>query len=147
MADEPRSIRVAGRPRPRRPFSSETSLAKVLIVDDEYACRDSLGLLLSLENFDVETAADAKEALDIGVSFAPDVLIVDWMLSDDTDGLQIAEALRAVNPNVQIIVVTGYPSDDLEARVEAIPAAQYITKPYRPGELIAATRRAAGHPA
>ncbi len=146
MADEPRSIHVTGRPGPRRPFSSKTFLAKVLIVDDEYACRDSLGLLLSLENFDVEMAADAKEALDIGVSFAPDVLIVDWMLGDETDGLQVAEALRAVDPNVQVIVVTGYPSDDLAARVGAIPAAQYMTKPYRPAELIAATRRAAGHP-
>ncbi len=77
---------------------------------------------------------------------ATDVLIVDWMLSDDADGLDVAEALRAIHPDLQTIVVTGYPSDDLEARVGSIPAAQYLAKPYKPAQLITAVRTAATHP-
>ncbi len=145
MAGEPRPSRQGQHLRSRFPALSGKSVAKVLVVDDEYACRDSLGLLLSLEDFSVETASDAGEALAVATEFAPDVLIVDWMLSDDADGLDIAESLRATHPGLQTIVVTGYPSADLEARVKSIPRAQYLTKPYKPAELIAAARAAAAH--
>jgi len=118
-------------------------MTKILIVDDERACRESLRLLLSLENFDVETAADGREALQIGSSFTPDVLIVDWLLGERRDGLKLAEAIRQLNPNVEAIVVSGYLSDDLEAEIERLPSTQYLAKPFRPEELMAAVGRAA----
>ena len=146
MENGPRSAHDVEVSATHIPSPPAAGLAKVLVVDDEYACRDSLALLLSLEKFDVQTAANAKEALEIGARFAPNLLIADWMLGDAADGLQVAEALLMLHPSMRVIVVTGYPSCDLEDRVRALPYAQYFTKPYRPGELIAAARLAAGLP-
>lgn len=119
------------------------SMPKVLIVDDEHACRDSLRLLLSLEDFDIRMASSGDEAIDIAEEFQPDVVIVDWLLRNGMDGLDVVVALRERNPSVQAVVVTGYPSDELEDRIKALPDAQYLAKPFAPDELIAATHRAA----
>lgn len=118
-------------------------MAKVLIVDDEPACGDSARLLLSLEDFNVRVAASGDEAVDIATDFCPDVVIVDWLLRGPLDGLEVVEALRRFNPRLQVVLVTGYPSAEVEQRIRAVPDAQYLGKPFPPDELIAATYRAA----
>ena len=118
-------------------------MTKILIVDDEPACRDSLCLLLSLESFEVEVAADGRAALEVATRQHPDVLLVDWMLDDHQDGLQVAEAIRAINPKLQTIVITGFPTPELEARVKAATATELLEKSSRPGDLLAAVKRAA----
>ena len=118
-------------------------MAKVLIVDDEHACCDSVRLLLSLENFDVRVASSGDEAEQAAASFLPDVVIVDWLLRGPKDGLEVVEALRRFNPRLQAVLVTGYPSAEVEQRIRAVPDAQYLAKPFPPDDLIAATYRAA----
>jgi len=118
-------------------------MTSVLIVDDERACRDSLRLLLSLEGFEVEVAADGREAIEVGKRFAPEILVVDWMLRDRMDGLQVAAELREVNPKLETIAISGHPSADLESRIKTIPATGYLSKPFLPAELVEAVRQAA----
>jgi DNA-binding response OmpR family regulator len=119
-------------------------VAKVLIVDDEPACRESLRLLLlSLDEFQVSAVADGQEALSLAKQCAPDVLIADWKLPGEYNGLQVAAALRADNAGMRVIMITGYPSDELESQVKALPGYQYFSKPFVPGELLAAVRKAA----
>jgi DNA-binding response OmpR family regulator len=119
-------------------------VTRILIVDDDQSCRESLRLLLSLENFDVAVAADGQEALALVKEYVPDVLLVDWKLSGPIDGLQVAEALRAIHPKVQVVVITGYPSAELEARVKSLPAFQYLRKPFSTSELLAGVHKAVG---
>ncbi len=111
-------------------------MVKVLVVDDEPAYRDSLRLLMPCEGFEVETAANEREALDVSQRFAPDVLVVDWMLKDHTDGLDIAQGLRQRHPKMQVILITGYPTANLEARIRSLPATQLLTKPFTLSRLI-----------
>jgi len=111
-------------------------MVKVLIVDDEPAYRDSLRLLIPCEGFEVETACNAEEAKDVSQRFGPDVLIVDWMLRDKTDGLDLAEGLRQRHPNMHVILITGYPTASLEARIRNVPATQLLTKPFTLNRLI-----------
>lgn len=118
-------------------------MAKILIVDDEPSCRDATRVLLSGEGFEVETAADGREALEAAKRFLPDVLLVDWMLRDKMDGLEVARAVRATIPGMRTIVITGYLSPDLEERIEQVPFTRHLTKPVPSGELIAAVRKAA----
>lgn len=118
-------------------------MKRVLVVNDEPACRDSLRMLLSLEGFEVEVAADGREALELAARFRPDVLVVDWVLKTNMDGLEVSESIQALNPEMHSVMVTGYPSVELEARVKALPGAQYLAKPFDPSDLIAAVRKAA----
>jgi len=118
-------------------------MKKILVIDDEPGYRDPLGSLLAEEGFDVRTAASRQEALKIAASFAPDILIVDWVLKNREDGLVVAEEFQAKNPRLRTIVITGYPTAGLEKRVEALACARCLTKPFRLSELIDAVREAA----
>jgi DNA-binding response OmpR family regulator len=109
----------------------------ILVVDDEYACRESLKMLLSLEGYRVSAATDGDEALALADENPPDLLIADWVLSGDYNGLQIAESLRMANPNLQVIIVTGYPSVELEARIKVLPCHSFMQKPFKPSEMLA----------
>ena len=118
-------------------------MAKILIVDDEAECRESLRALLSLQGFDIEVAANGAEAVDLGRSFIPDVLVVDLVLGDEMDGIQIAEALRSLNPAMEVVMVTGYLTADLEARIKEGLRVRCLVKPVDPSELLLAVRQAA----
>ena len=113
-------------------------MRKVLIVDDEPSYRDSLALILSHEQYEVRTASDSRTAFDTLEDFMPDVLIVDWMLRDKMNGIEVAESLLVANPELQTIVITGYPTTALAAEVARVPAAQMLIKPFGFDRLLAA---------
>ena len=118
-------------------------MPRVLVVDDERACRDSLRLLLSTyPGWEVETAPGVEEAREACRRFAADVLVVDWMLGDGACGMDLAEILRTDRPDLRVILVTGYPSAELSEAIADNSSAQCLTKPFRPGELIAAIEAA-----
>jgi DNA-binding NtrC family response regulator len=105
-------------------------MATILVVDDEQSIRDSLSALLStVGDSRVETAGTAREATEIAARQPPDLLIVDWMLGDQIDGLQLAETLRQTHPRMEIIVVTGYLSDQLQRRIETMSHIRAFSKP------------------
>lgn len=105
-------------------------MATILVVDDEQSIRDSLSALLSTcGDSRVETAGTAREATEIAARQPPDLLIVDWMLGDDVDGLQLAQTLRQSHPRMEIIVVTGYLSDELQRKIEAMTHIRAFSKP------------------
>ena len=119
-------------------------MIRVLVVDDEPDYPRLLSIILSKEGFEVATATTGVEALEVGGYFAPDVLIVDWMLNGTEDGLWVAEALRRKYPAIRTILITGYPSMDLEAEVERLPAMRFLAKPFTPADLISLVRHAIG---
>ena len=57
-------------------------------------------------------ALEVVLGLDMGRRNPPDVLIADWMLTDDLCGLEIAELLRGSNPTMKAINISGYPSSE-----------------------------------
>jgi response regulator RpfG family c-di-GMP phosphodiesterase len=81
-----------------------------LIVDDEPSYRDHLERFLVREGYDVRTASTGEEALTIGREFSPSVILADWMLKDHVHGLQVAKTLRDWRPDMQILLMTGFPS-------------------------------------
>ena len=112
-------------------------MTKIFIVDDEPSYRDSLDLILSYEDYEVRTAADGVTALEVAGSFAPDVLIVDWMLRGNMNGFEVAKTLLESNPDLRTIVITGYATPWLIAQVEGIKGAEVLAKPFGVDELLA----------
>jgi len=119
-------------------------VAKVLIVDDEEVYRTYLSGWLAREGHDVETASNGHEAIDVGKIFAPDVVIVDWMLKDDLYGLQVAEALQAFSPDLKTILITGFPSEGLRREAMDARVYRFMEKPFHMTELSAAVCEAMG---
>ena len=108
---------------------------KLVIVDDEEVGRDSLKALLMACNFDVRTACNGPQALDLVERFHPDAVIIDWLLGRPMDGLAVAAALRESQPSLQIVIISGRST----LRQEAPPGAAYafLLKPFQLGELMA----------
>ncbi len=117
-------------------------MANVLIVDDEQVYRTYISDWLAREGYEVRSASNRQEAALVAKSFRPDLLIVDFLLKDEYYGLQVAETMRELAPEVRIIVITGYPSESL--RRDALDARVFrvIEKPFHMVDLADAVRDA-----
>ena len=89
-------------------------MARVLLVEDEDTLRESVARYLELEGHSVLTAANGREAFEVGVSGRPDVLVADWMLHNHIHGLHVAQTLRVVDPSLNTVLITGFPSRKLK---------------------------------
>jgi len=119
---------------------------RVLVVDDEGRYRVYLSARLRREGHDVAVAGDGREAVDVGLRFRPEVLVTDWMLADQVTGLDVALALRGVDPDLVTLLITGFASDELRMQAERARIARLIEKPFDPETLVAAIDRARGSP-
>ena len=99
----------------------------ILIIDDEQAIRELLSELLSLENYNVHTAADASQAIRILNSEDIHLVITDVKLPDK-NGLELISEIKQINPNTEIIVLTAFGTiqDGVKAMREG--AFDYIVK-------------------
>jgi DNA-binding NtrC family response regulator len=109
---------------------TETRGASILVVDDDASLASTLKEFLAREGYSVEVALSAAEALSIqqanpGISLA----LVD-LIMPVTDGLTLTDELRRRNPDLSVIIMTGYGT--IETAVDAIKrgAEDYVTKPF-----------------
>ena len=110
-------------------------MATVVLVEDEDTLRDSVARYLEFEGHEVLSAANGREAFDVGVSGRPDVLVADWMLRNHIHGLHVAQTLRVVDPELATVLITGFPSRDLEQEFAAGGVTQMLEKPFDLEEL------------
>lgn len=115
---------------------------RVLIADDEERYRDYLRASLAEHGHDVSTVDAGRVAIDHGVRFRPQVLVTDWMLSDAIHGLRVSSVLRAVDPRLQSIVITGFPSTDLQRDARHSGVFRFIEKPFDLEKIVEAVNSA-----
>ncbi len=110
-------------------------MMRILLVEDEESLRETLKLNLELENYEVVTAANGKDALKRFREQHFDLLILDVMMPE-VDGFQVAEQVRLTNTDVPIIMLTA--KDTSNDRIAGLRkgADDYLTKPYVLEELL-----------
>ncbi len=101
----------------------------VLIVDDEEGIRHGLKTFFNRRNFDVYTAEDFDAALNIARSNSLDAAIIDLKLKGSRTGIDLISELKNIEPEIVIVVITGYGSVDTAVTSMKIGAADYILKP------------------
>ena len=108
---------------------------RILLVEDEENIRDVVKLNLELEEYEVVTSGNGKEALKIIEEQHFDLLILDVMLPD-LNGFQICEQVRLTNMEVPIIFLTA--KDTSIDRINGLKkgADDYLTKPFHLEELL-----------
>jgi two-component system response regulator MprA len=111
----------------------------VLIVDDDVRLLKMLRRTLVYEGYDIITAEDGQTALEQVYDHHPDIVVLDWMLPE-LDGLEVLRALREVQNEIPILMLTA--RDAIEDRVEGLEggADDYLVKPFAPAELVARVR-------
>jgi two-component system response regulator MprA len=113
---------------------------KILVVDDERAVRESLRRALELEGYEIELAADGREALyRLEGTTEPDAMILD-VLMPGVDGLEVCRRLRDSGSKLPVLILTA--RAEVESRVEGLDAGadDYVTKPFALDELLARVR-------
>ncbi len=108
---------------------------RILIIDDDDNLRDGLINLLELQDYEVNGAADGKEALQILEDQIYDLVITDYKMQE-VDGMRFLKTINHQYPSLKVIMITGYGS--IEHAVEAMQAGaiNYIAKPVIPQKLL-----------
>ena len=108
---------------------------RILVVDDDPTISEVVARYLEREGYDVEIASDGEEALELGKSGSPDLVVLDLMLPK-IDGLEVFRLLRA-QESVPIIMLTAKGEETDKLVGLSLGADDYITKGFSPRELVA----------
>ena len=115
----------------------------ILVVEDEPNTRYLVTSLLADEGYRVLTAADGAQAVAEAKEHAPDLVLLDWMLPDQT-GEQVARTIREHRPDQRIVVLTADGRAPEKARL--VGAIGYPTKPFEVTELLEIVAEALSEP-
>ena len=110
-------------------------MAKILVVDDEPNIREVVGLYLRREGYDVLSAADGEEGLELYRQGRPDLVVLDLILPK-LDGLEVCRRMQAER-RVPLIMLTARGEEADRVLGMGAGADDYVVKPFRPRELMA----------
>src|SRR5699024_3355306 len=114
-------------------------MKKILVVDDEQSILTLLKFNLEQNGFQVYTAENGVDALDIARTLKPEAIVLDLMLPLK-DGIEVAKELRQDKINTPILMLTAK-DDELDKIIGLeIGADDYMTKPFSPREVVARIR-------
>lgn len=103
-------------------------MGRILIVDDEKSMRVTLGEFLLKEGFEVDVAANTKEAYELISKSTYDIVVTDIIMPGES-GIEMVKNIRKVLKEVQIIVITGEPTVDTAIKSIQSSANDYLVKP------------------
>lgn len=101
---------------------------KVLLIDDEQDFLDVMSERMKNRDIDVTTASSAKDALDMAASGGFDAIILDLQMPE-MDGMVALEKLKAINPDLQIILLTGHATVKKGVQAMKLGATDVLEKP------------------
>jgi excisionase family DNA binding protein len=120
-----------------------TTRPRVLVVDDEESIRELMTRTLALAEYDVETVADARTALERLRHSAYDLMIADLRMPG-MDGLALIRDARRLQPSLPVIIVTGFSSEASAIEAVNLGVVGYLVKPFRVPQVLSAVARALG---
>jgi two-component system response regulator MtrA len=112
--------------------------ARVLVVDDDTALAEMIGIVLKSEGFDPVFCADGDAALGVFRASQPDLVLLDLMLPGK-DGTEVCREIRAESGLPIIMLTAKSDTVDIVTGLES-GADDYISKPFKPKELVARIR-------
>src|SRR5689334_6298303 len=118
--------------------TSSSDRGRILIVDDDRKILDLLLDLLALEGYEVATAVDGSEAIDLALSFEPDIVVSDVVMPN-VSGLELCRRLKE-DPRtayVPVLLISGLATSD-DANIQGLHAGadDYLDLPFRNEEML-----------
>lgn len=106
----------------------------IVVIDDDYVIRLSCRQTLAKSGYDVETYEDGAGGLDAVGRMRPAMVVVDLKMPG-ISGLEVIERVHGIDPNIVVIVITGYAT--ISTAVDAMKAGAYdfLPKPFKPDQL------------
>jgi len=116
-------------------------MSKLLLIDDEETIVRVLSISLKSDGHDVVGAYSGEEGLKVFRRESPDVVLVDIKMPG-MDGIEVLKRVKNINPDTEVIIVTGH--GDMDSAIEALQlgASDFINKPVKDEVLAIALKRA-----
>jgi len=118
-----------------------TNKLQVLVIDDDAVVGRSFDRVLSEKGYEVSTALSGEEALETINETNFDVVFTDIKMPG-MDGLEVTERIKARCPWTPVVVITGYGTDDNEAKASVLGASGFVRKPLTPEMIESITLKA-----
>lgn len=119
----------------------ETVKARVLVVDDEEGVlKVCEGILRKLPDIEIILESQSRRAVERLCTENFDLLIADIRMPD-VDGVELLRLARQHDPNLTALMLTGFPTVETAVKSMKLGAADYLTKPFSPDELLTTVRR------
>lgn len=113
----------------------EETKPKVLIVDDERGLRIGTKRILQSEGYEVDTAENGTEGIELGTKNDYDLAIIDLKMPD-IDGIEVLKTIKEARPNTICYIATAFASFDTAIEATKLGAQSYIPKPFTTDELL-----------
>ena len=116
-------------------------MSKLLFIDDEEGVRKVFSISLRKEGYEVLTAENGEKGLEVFMRETPPIALVDVKMPG-MDGIEVLKKIKEINPETEVIIITGH--GDMDSAIQALKlnASDFITKPVSDEALSVALKRA-----
>jgi signal transduction histidine kinase len=114
---------------------------KLLLIDDEEGIRKVLGISLEDAGYDVITAGDGEEGMQLFQQENPPIVLTDIKMPG-LDGMEVLRRIKSVSPETEVIMITGHGEMELAIQSLQLDASDFITKPIHDEALFISLKRA-----
>jgi DNA-binding NtrC family response regulator len=114
---------------------------KALVIDDEQVVLDSVTKILTDENYEVDVSLSGREGLGWAIRRDYDIVLTDIRMPD-IGGMRVLRDIKRAKPSLPVIMITGYASIESSVQAMKLGAADYVEKPFTPGQLLKAVASA-----
>jgi two-component system response regulator FixJ len=122
-------------------MSASAAKPVVYVVDDDFGVLGSLRFLLETDGFEVETFMSGPALLNAVASKEADCFVIDYKMPN-IDGIDLASQLHNRGLAAPIILITGYPDDNISAKAAVVGVHHVLLKPHLEESLVARVRGA-----
>lgn len=114
---------------------------RILIVDDEKNIVSSLQEILNDEGYDIVTAEDGLDALEMVQAEPPDLVLLDiWI--PGMDGIEVLQAIKTYHPEIEVLVMSGHGTIDTAVKATKLGSYDFIEKPFSLDQLVLSVEKA-----
>lgn len=108
---------------------------RILVVDDEAVIRDALKRILGDQHFFVEICSSGYGAIELLQKQNFDLIVTDLKMPG-MNGIEVLKAVKTLQPNVPVIIITGYAAVDTAVEAMKCGAFDYLSKPFAPDQFL-----------
>jgi CheY-like chemotaxis protein len=111
---------------------------RILVVEDQDSIRRMIEALVQARGYEVTAVSSGAKAIDVAMTNAPDMVLLDLNLPGQYDGFDVCQRLRSdpATRTVPVVIISAMDDDESRARATAAGATAYYTKPFSPIALL-----------
>ena len=111
---------------------------RILVVEDQDSIRRMIEALVQARGYQVTAVSSGAKAIDVALTDAPDIVLLDLNLPGQYDGFDVCQRLRSdpTTRTVPVVIISAMDDDESRSRATAAGATAYYTKPFSPIALL-----------